>query len=166
MSLRTTQYIALFLILVAGFLWSQNLSREHLNREVAALQSAETDHLDKIEERVAEMDDPIALVDMGRKFLSAGNPRFAVVPLQKATELKPGYRDGWYLLGYSYAEIANSYGTDARKLNDKQTAMNKAADALLQARKIDPGHKATNDLLAQLGITGGASDSGVGGGER
>jgi hypothetical protein len=165
MSLRTTQYIALFLILTAGLLWSQKLSREHLNQNVAALQAAEIDQIDKVEQRIADINDPIALVDMGRKFLAAGNPRFAVVPLLKATELKPGYRDGWYLLGYSYLEISNMYGSDTRKSADKQVALNQAADALLQARKIDPAHQPTADLLAQLGIESGGG-VGVGGSEQ
>lgn len=160
MSTRTIQFVTLLLILAAGYLWTQKLGREHLNQQITQLQAAEVDHIDKIEERIALIDDPITLVDMGRKFLSAGNPRFAIVPLEKATQQKPGYRDSWYLLGYSYLEIANAYGNDSRKLADKQTATSKAIDALLQARKIDPIHAPTTELLAQLGIVSGSSEIG------
>jgi tetratricopeptide (TPR) repeat protein len=163
-NLQRVQIGALILVLLAGFLWSQKLSRSYVQRTIDQLRQTENDQIGMVEERVAANNDAIELVNMGRKFLSAGNPRFAIVPLEKAVEIRSDYRDSWYLLGYSYIQAANELRTDVHKVVQRQELLQKAVVALQKAKSIDPSHEATNDLLAELGVDNSAG-SGLGGNE-
>lgn len=162
--LQRIQIGALILVLLAGFLWSKKMSRTYVQRSIEQLREAENDQIDKVEERVAANNNALELVNMGRKFLTAGNPRFAIVPLEKAVDLRSDYRDGWYLLGYSYIQAANELRTDVRKVVQRQELLQKAVVALQKAKSIDPSHEATTNLLTELGVDS-TTGSEVGGNE-
>lgn len=147
---RYIQIAAIILALAAGFLWSRRLYADTYNQSISAIETSNTEQIEILKEKVAEKTDPFELVNFGRKLLDAGSPHSAVVALLKATELQPNFPDGWYLLGYSYVQIANTI-TDARRANEKQEYLNKATDALTEARRLNPTHQPTNDLLKQLG---------------
>lgn len=144
---RHLQLTAIFLILLAGFLWSQRLGQQAYESSQHQRDNFLAEQLAVVEKKVSAYEDPIQLVTFGRKFLSAGNPHFAIVPLERATALQSDYRDAWYLLGYSYSQAAN----DTTDPIAKQQALEKAAEALQAAKAIDPEHQLTNDLLRQLG---------------
>lgn len=149
--LRQLQFAAVILLLLAGYLWSHKLSDQYLQRSIAEINQSLTDQRPKVVARIEEKNDPLELINIGRKFLSAGNPTFAIIPLEKATELSPDFRDGWYLLGYSYLQAANEI-IEPKKVSDKEELKEKAVAALKAAQKIDPAHEPTEILLRQLGL--------------
>lgn len=143
---RQIQLVAIVLVLAAGFLWSQRLAGHELEASKLQITDSSAEQLLIVEQKVAEKDNPFELLDFGRKFLSAGNPRFALVPLRRATKLQPKLRDGWYLLGYSYAQLAKESDDES----EAAKAVADAVEALETARALDPSHKLTNELLEQL----------------
>lgn len=145
-SYRQIQFTAIVLILAAGFLWSQRLATQTLEASHLKINLETTDQLQLVQEKVATKNEPLQLLEFGRKLLASGNPRFAVVAFERATALQPKMRDAWYLLGYSYAQVAKKSENTTLAVE----AVRKAVKALETAQKLDPGHKLTNDLLKQL----------------
>lgn len=145
---RATQLTAIVLTLTAGFLWSQRLGEQAFQASRAALDdsTAIREQLEIIEQKTDTNANTLELVEFGRKFLAAGNPRFAIIPLERATQLKDNFRDAWYLLGYSYAQLSQ----ETSGTTEKRTVIMKALAALEQARQLDPLHQPTNDLISQL----------------
>ncbi len=146
---RLVQVIGLFLVILAGYLWSHRLADQVYRQSLRRNDQFVNDQLEIVRGKVKTKDDPVELISFGRKFLDAGNAQFAVIPLERATRLAPKIRDGWYLLGYSYLRIT----TDDEGLLDP-VAINqyrqRAELALQEAAKIDPAHKPTRQLLEQL----------------
>lgn len=132
---RHLQIIAILLIVAAGFLWTQRWQQQIVRQAKLEIHDNSADQLAIVKEKVDEKTNVFELVDFGRSLLAAGNADFAVVALEKATTLKPGYRDAWYLLGVAYA---------------KQGHLPEAIDALNKAHQIDANHAPTNELLRQL----------------
>lgn len=142
--LTFVRLLAVLLLLVAGYLWSGKLGRQVLASSIAENANADPERITLLKERIAEKKDPIELVAMGRSFLSSGGANYAIVVLEQATVLSPNYRDAWYLLGYSYAQLMTQPGSDSSDL------ARKAKEALEKSRLIDPNHQPTSDLLKQL----------------
>jgi tetratricopeptide (TPR) repeat protein len=142
------QLTAIFLILLAGQLWTQRLGSTVFDQEKAKIHTDLEEQGQLLKNRLAEKSNPLELVSIGRKLLAAGNPEFAALALERATTVAPAYRDGWYLLGYSYLQLASSSHTPPE---DQNSYLAQATKALQKAKAIDPGHKLTNDLLKQLG---------------
>lgn len=132
---RALKVIAIGLLLLAGFLWSQRLGSQALLKIQADIKDSSSEQLELVRTKVEAKTDPTEVFDFGRKLLDSGNPDFAVVALEKSTSLQPEYRDGWYLLGLSYA---------------RQGEIAKAKQALGKALAIDPDHQPSNELLKQL----------------
>ncbi len=150
-STRQIQIAALSLTLLAGFLWSQRLTESIAAHEIRSIQSSDSQQIEELRLRIEDKTDGYELISMGRKLLSTGNSQFAIVPLEKGTELVPGYRDGWYLLGFAYVQASDD--TDqvtAVSASQRVEYRAKAQAALERARAIDPTHQPTNDLLRQL----------------
>lgn len=149
--LRQIQILAIILLLVAGYLWSNRWSDQIVANNIAALHSPSTEQENQVKDRTEAQDDPYELVNFGRKLLTAGNPAFAIIPLEKAVKLDEKYRDGWYLLGYSYIQIANELPAN-RPAGQRQDYHEKAINALQKAKGLDPTHEPTLQLLKQLGV--------------
>ncbi len=141
--------VAALIILIAGWLWSQRLAEQALLKTERQLAANRIDFAPLIETKVASQNDPLPLVKLGRTLLSTNSPQLAIIPLQKATELSPRYRDAWYLLGYSYVQLANQ-AAHLKKKNEQQEALIKAKAALTEAQEIDASHQPTFDLLQEL----------------
>lgn len=149
-SARQVQLIAIVLLLVAGWLWSQRLAEDSYRRALIDIQNAESDQISTVQMLVDKRDDPFDLIDMGRQFLESGNGRYAVLPLEKAVELKPEFRDAWYWLGYAYLQAAQEIANpEAGALRTEYS--DKGVAALKEAYRIDPGYEPTLELLRQLG---------------
>jgi len=146
---RYLQVIGLVLILIAGHLWTQRLGDQSWRNHAALLKEAENDQLDILEANIENKNDPLALVGLGQKLLDNGDAESAIIPLERATQIKSNYRDAWYLLGYSYikadldtqSEVAVTHPIAYRQ---------QAKKALEKAHTIDPGHEPTNHLLKEL----------------
>jgi tetratricopeptide (TPR) repeat protein len=132
---RNLKIITVVLVLLAGFLWSQRLGDQALLKIKADIKDSTTEQLELVRNKVETKTDPVEIFDFGRKFLDSENPDFAVVAFEKSTKLQPEFRDGWYLLGLSYA---------------RQGEIEKAKTALNKALAIDPAHQLSLDLLKQL----------------
>lgn len=143
------QIVAIILTLAAGYLWASRLAADATRQELTKIDRSLTEQTAILEKRVGQKNNPFELVNMGRKLLKAGSPQFAIVPLLRATKLKSGYRDAWYLLGYSYLKLANQT-TDPLRVKEKQEHLGKAEASLRRAFLIDPNHEPTKALLEQL----------------
>lgn len=151
--IRKIQLTALALTLLAGFLWSQKYAKQLYDQQVNLIQDSSQEQVEMLRSRIDAQTDPIRLLDMGQTFLSSHHPDFAIVALEKATELKPDLRDGWYLLGYSHIEASNQISpdtTNAALTSRKAQHLAKARAALLEAHQLDANHEPTNQLLNQL----------------
>ncbi len=140
------QLISIVLILIAGYLWSHRLANEKFVEYRNNIRDGSSEQIQTLRQRVLAKNDPYELVNFGKNFLAAGNPEFAITALERATELAPKFRDGWYLLGYAELQMANE---TSGKDHTEHLASAKAA--LRKAFAIDPRHEPTNDLLNQLG---------------
>lgn len=143
---RHLHIIAIILILVAGFLWSRKLATQTLEASRNRLLNSNAEQIAIIRQKIEQKTDPIELADFGRKFLLAGNAEAAILPLERATKLKPNYRDAWYLLGYAYAKLAGTTGDLAKRTE----ALDRARAAVDEALVIDPVHRLSQELRAEL----------------
>lgn len=143
---RHLHIIAIILILVAGFLWSRKLANQTLEASRNRLLDSNAEQLAIISQKIEQKNDPLELTDFGRKFLLAGNAEAAILPLERATKLKPNYRDAWYLLGYAYAKRAGATDNPA----ERAKALDKARMAVDEALAIDPVHRLSQELRAEL----------------
>lgn len=132
---RNLQIISVALVLLAGLLWSQRLGKIELIKIEASIAQNSQEQLELVRSKVEAKSDPLEIFDFGRKLLHAGNPKMAVIALEKSTRLQPQFRDGWYLLGLSYGRLG-------------ETA--KALVVIDRALTIDAGHQPSIDLKAKL----------------
>jgi Flp pilus assembly protein TadD len=135
---------AVLLLLLAGYLWSARLSQEIFASGLEMRAQADSKSLTHFREQIEQKDDAITLVVMGKNFLSSDSTPYAIIALERATEVNPNYRDAWYLLGYAYVQSL------ALPEVDRMSHAEKAKIALETARTIDPTHQPTIDLLEQL----------------
>lgn len=145
---RGIQILALILTLVAGYLWTKRLGNLVFARETVQIADRVNEQVEIIEERLEGEQRPTELLSFGKNLLESNNPRIALIPLKKVTRIAPDLRDGWYLLGYCYLQLAQS--DDIASDQDRQVLLNNGAAALQRAKKIDPAHQPTLDLLNQL----------------
>ena len=137
------QLTAAIMLILAGWLWSSKLAITTYEAQLASINDTLDDQVALLEERVAERDDALELLATGKGFIEAKSPRFAIVTLEQATKADPQLRDGWYLLAYSYIELANDH-------YEPFVSRSKAIAALKKTLEIDPSHQPAKELLAQL----------------
>lgn len=137
------QLTAAIMLIIAGWLWSSKLAITTYEAQVASINDSLDDQVALLRKRIAAQNDALELITTGRGFLDAQSPRFAVITLERAVNIEPTLRDGWYLLAYSYVELANQH-------YEPFVSRNKAVAALKKALEVDPGYTPAKELLAQL----------------
>ncbi len=137
------QLTATVLLILAGWLWSSKLAIVTYQAQVATINSSLDDQVALLTDRLATQTDTLRLMATGHRFLDAKSPRFAVVALSQAVKLDPANRDSWYLLAYSYVELANEH-------YEPFVSRSKATAALKKALAIDANYEPAKELLEQL----------------
>ncbi|NCN24999.1 tetratricopeptide repeat protein [Candidatus Berkelbacteria bacterium] len=102
---------------------------------------------------IEKSDDFFTLFKAGKSFLESGKLELAIASLERVVELKPDFRDGHYLLGYTYLksyEATGDYFVDNPSDIAEKTNLEKAELSLLRARKLDPKSAKILELIDKI----------------
>ena len=143
---NTYKLVFTFIVLIFLFwtlFWGPNKIQKYLDAtSKPTVLGAESALEDKpiLIQSIEKSNDYLTLFKAGKDFLAQGKLELAIASLERVVKLKPDFRDGFYLLGYTYLksyEATGDYFSDL-PIDGEKTNLEKAELSLLRARKLDP----------------------------